>query len=189
MEITSLKCNHCAADLDVNQGIKFFNCSYCGSSLTIKESGGVVFTEVIGEIKANTEAILDNSNLQLLEHEVERIDREWLLEREPFMVQKNGQSVAPDSGSSAGITFGVITIMLLGIMFFFSIAGSNSPKGDVPIVPILFGLLFTIAVLIGTSMSNSNKYNSYTKAKKEYENRRNDLLAKMETLKAEEQSE
>ena len=75
MEITSLKCNHCGANLQIDPKVKFFNCTFCGSSLTIKKSGNVMFTEVLEEIKEDTEIIKDNSEVMLLEKEVARLDR------------------------------------------------------------------------------------------------------------------
>jgi len=70
MEITSLKCNNCSADLEINPKIKFFNCSSCGSSLTIKQSGNAVYTEVLEDIKDNTETLIDQSELILIEKEI-----------------------------------------------------------------------------------------------------------------------
>ena len=76
MEITSLKCNHCGTNLKIDPKVKFFNCTFCGSSLTIKKSGNVMFTEVLDEIKDNTETLIDNSEIILLEKEIARLDRE-----------------------------------------------------------------------------------------------------------------
>jgi len=57
MKISTLKCNNCGADLKITTPeVKYFSCSFCGSSLTIKKSGNVIFTEVLDEIKENTES-------------------------------------------------------------------------------------------------------------------------------------
>lgn len=190
MEITSLKCNHCAADIEINPKIKFFNCNFCGSSLTIKNTGSAVYTEVIGEIKSNTDDILDNSNTILLEKELERVDREWLMEREPFMIQRNGNSIEPTSGSSTAITFGVIVFLIFGILFLFSITSSNiGGRHQPPIIPILLGILIPIVILISTATRNSNKYHAYAKAKDIYDEKRNDILSKIEESKMQKESE
>ena len=63
MEIKKLKCNKCGTDLMINPQIKHFVCTSCGSSLTIKISGNVIYTEVV---KKNSKNYIDNSQIKEL---------------------------------------------------------------------------------------------------------------------------
>ncbi len=70
--------------MEINPNIKFFTCTFCKSSLTIKKSGNVMFTEVLGEIKKDTETLIDNSEEILIEKKIARLDREWMIESQQY---------------------------------------------------------------------------------------------------------
>jgi len=178
MEIQSLKCNHCSADLKINPQIKFFNCNFCGSSLTIKNSGGVVFTEVIGEIKENTDSILDNSNTMLLEQQLERVDREWLLEREQYMISgKNGSKSLPSQGNVPALIVAIIIILVMWLVFAVSVNSSNF--GHRPPVFVYLFPIPVIAILIWNISQQTSKGNAHEMAKAKYEDKRRSLLDKI----------
>ncbi len=142
MKISSLKCNHCGANLDINPNIKFFNCNHCGSSLMMKKSADVIYTEVLDEIKENTETLKENSSDLLIEQKIERLDRDWLLDREKYKIHygKNGSKYPddPNIDSNFSIIKPVIFILLFfgGLLVFItstSSSGSNSRKPSVTI--------------------------------------------------------
>lgn len=182
MEITSLKCNHCGANLQIKPEIKFFNCSFCGSSLTIKKSGNTIFTEVLGEIKEDTEIIKDNSEVILLEKEIARLDREWLLEREQYKINGgNGIVYYPDENSSHNIYTPVIVIvvMIIGLGMFFSIRTSHMKP---PILAFIFPFILLIIFTFQVVLQNGKK-EKYNFAKQNYTNKRQDLLKQLEQMK------
>jgi hypothetical protein len=178
MEIQSLKCNHCSADLKVNPQIKFFNCNFCGSSLTIKNSGGTVYTEVIGEIKANTDNLVMQSNTILLEQELERLDREWLLEREQYMISgKNGSKSLPSQGSVPVLIVVIIIILVMWLVFAVNV--NSSKFGHKPPVFVYLFPIPVIAILIWNISQQASKGNAHEMAKAKYEDKRRLLLDKI----------
>lgn len=84
MQLKSSKCSSCGADLKVNPKIRYFTCAHCGSSLMLKQSGSVYFTQLTEDIRDNTDELVEHAEKLLIEKEVERLDREWLVEREKY---------------------------------------------------------------------------------------------------------
>ena len=181
MKIVSLKCNNCSADLKIDPKIKYFNCTYCGSSLTIKESGNVMYTEVLDEIKDNTEVLIDQSEIILLEKEIARLDREWMMKRENFKVKdRNGNDRYPSGDDTAAS----VLWSIIGLVLFFSIASSvlnsGSSKGS-----SLFAFIAVIVVFIvlGSLFSSIGNNSAYSSAKKKYETKRAQLLKELNRKK------
>ena len=182
MEITSLKCNNCSANLDINPKIKFFTCTFCGSSLTIKKTGNVMFTEVLEEIKDDTETLINHSEVMLVEKEIDRLDREWLMEREQYKIHGKHGSHLPDDSKSEG---GQQLISIIGGVFFFVIfvfimAQASSMGAGTPV--FFFALIF-IVFMGAIIMANSNKKSEYQTAKKKYEEHRSKLIAELNEKK------
>ena len=184
MEVSSLRCNHCSANLEVDTKIKYFSCSYCGSSLTIKHSGNVMYTEVIDEIKNNTDQLL-------AEQKVERLDREWMLERERFKkTGKNGNVSYPDeSGNGALVGIVGLVVSVLAFLFIVSsmvskspsvprgfISPTRSPGPEPPYAIIAVFLLLFIGVGIFSLMNDNNRMIDYSNEKKKYLEKRKKLL-------------
>ena len=176
MEIKSLKCNHCSADLQINPKIKFFNCNFCGSSLTIKNSGGAIYTEVIGEIKENTDSILDNSNTMLLEQQLERVDREWLLEREQYMVHGKNGSSEPTSAGTTALVIVPIVMLIFGVIIISQFNSSPVRHSQGTGVPITITIAVVSIFCIASAVKNSNKVSGFSAANEKYEKRRNEIL-------------
>mgnify|MGYP003333753141 CR=1 FL=1 len=124
MQIKSLKCNSCGADLKVNPKIRYFTCAHCGASLMLKQSGSVYFTQLAEDIRDNTDELVEHSEKLLIEKEVERLDREWLVEREKYKVSNsNGASSYPNEDTSKSNLSGFIMIafiLIFGISFMIS---------------------------------------------------------------------
>jgi len=177
MKTTTLRCNNCGADLKINPKIKFFNCDFCGSSLTIRQSGNTTFTEVLTDIKDNTETLLDNSEVILVEKEIARLDRAWLIEQEQYKIHSKHGSKLPDESTKEMTIIG--TILGLGFMFFWISMVSTIPGGG---MPLIFGIV-GIFMLIFNSTKNINKSQNYQTAKTRYKAQRNSLLHKLSSLK------
>ncbi len=117
MEIKSLRCNHCGINLKVNPKILFFTCSNCGSSLTVKSSGNILYTEVIKNTEDNANILVDNSKRLLKEQEIERLDREWLLKREQFKLNSSeGEERYPEKAANMSNFIGGIIFLLFIII-------------------------------------------------------------------------
>ncbi len=184
MEIISLKCNSCSSDLQVNEKTKFFNCSFCGSSLALKKSGNAIFTEVLDEIKENTDAILDTSDKLLLEKQIARLDRDW--EKE---IEGNYQDLKQKNKSQSPY---LLTIMgglslIIFLIFYNSIEGPSHhmPKPPIfEIMPVIMGIGFVVLIIVGLVQgSNYSRRRAEFKAKeKTYEIDRQKLLKKISDL-------
>ena len=175
MEIINLKCNNCGADLKVKPHIKFFNCTFCNSSLAIKKTENTMYTEVLGKIKTNTENLLSNSKTILIEKEIARLDREWIIEKESYKINNKYGSELPNKSTGittiAGTLFGLIfMIFWLSKVFSFK----NSP-GGIPTFFVFFGIVMII-ILIVNAFSSISKSEDYHNAKEEYLQKRNSLL-------------
>ena len=87
----------------------------------LKQSGSVYFTQLAEDIRDNTDELVEHSEKLLIEKEVERLDREWLVEREKYKVSNsNGASYYPKENTSKSNLSGFIMIALVlifGIIF------------------------------------------------------------------------
>lgn len=178
MKIKTLKCNNCGADLKINPKIKFFNCTFCNSSLTIKTSGNIAYTEVIEDIKANTEELLINSETILIEKEIERLDREWAIKREKYRLTNDNGGSLPNSNTGI-ITLIVTLIVIAGGAYglkqgFWVEEHHDAPPYIFIILPIIF-----IVVMLMNTFSQINKSENYRSANMDYTRQRNALLKKL----------
>lgn len=167
MKVKRLKCNSCGADLEVNAKIKFLNCSFCGSSLTIVHSGNAIFTEVINEIKENTDILVDNSGILLIEKEIERLDREWLIERERYKIKSKHSSDLPNNST---IIMSFIGLALGSVFIIFWMQNCSFEF-------VVFGIV-GILVLFFNAISAIIKTVNYNNAKSSYLRKRQRLLDK-----------
>ncbi len=179
MKIISLKCNSCGSDLKVNEDTKFFNCSFCGSSLALEKSGNAVFTKVLKEIKGDTKAILKTSEKLLVEKQIARLDREWKRETEDYDledIEKGGGVI----GSILGLVFFII--FAFGV---FQNSQQSSFHHSIPAPMIIFFMLFGVVIFFSVmasiikSIENNSDRREYEKRESVYEKRRRALLIKL----------
>lgn len=175
MEVLDLKCNNCGGDLKISQHIKFFTCTFCKSSLTIKKSGNVAYTEVLERIESNTVSLLKNSENFKVENEIARLDREWVIDSANYGT-KNG-SKPTSSSTIIGLSIGTVIFMIVmfGLYASFLLRGTS-------IVPIFILGVFILAFLFAMSYAyyTAKKYET---AEKEYKEKRADLLLALSKLK------
>ncbi len=180
MAIESLRCNNCGANLDLNPKIKFFKCAHCGSTLTIKKSGNAIYTEVINEIKNNTEILIDNSNVDAIEKEIARLDREWMIERDKYKIKTKYSSELPNDNTEIQ-SIGIMVVGLAFMVFWLNqVSGIGGNSGFFT----LFGFI-AIGTLIYKTVTNLSTANSYRKAEDAYVNRRKRLTDKLNNNKKE----
>jgi LSD1 subclass zinc finger protein len=160
MELVSLVCGHCGAPLDVPEGTRYVTCGYCSSKLEVHRSGGAIYTEVFEALQRRTEEIADDVEILKLQNELERIDREWQIEREKRLVRgKHGTSEPSIVGSV------LLGILCLGFGLVFVAAGTKAP----PL--ILFGL-GGIVVGLFNLIFGTKKAQDFAALKQQYEVRR-----------------
>lgn len=183
MKLYSLSCQHCGAPLEVPAKVKQLTCQFCGTRLKVQQTGSAVYTEALGEISETTNRIADNTDFIRLQNELERIDREWALEKERFMVRgKDGRLSVPSRGASlvGGIFivgFGIFwTVMATGIAGVAT-AGFGRAGAVAGIFPC-FGLLF-IGFGLFVCIHNYSKAGDFELRQRQYHQRRQRIVDEM----------
>jgi DNA-directed RNA polymerase subunit RPC12/RpoP len=166
MKLVSLSCDHCGAPLEVPEKTKFVTCTYCSSRLVVRQTGGAAYTEVLEALDERTEKIADDVEILKLQSQLDRLDHQWMLERERYMVHdKHGHRRFPSKVGSV-----LIGVLVIGFaVFWMAIAARHGG------LPVLFGFLF-IAVAIFALVTNMRKADQYERRRRQYERRRDQLL-------------
>jgi hypothetical protein len=108
-----------------------------------------------------------------LQNEVARLDREWELEREQYVITgRYGYRYLPNKTMS--VIMGVV-IVVFGIFWTVMAFGMVGEVSGPFILFPLFGVVF-IAAGVGMSIYGYNKATAYEKAYQEYQRRRAELL-------------
>ena len=157
MQLLSLTCNHCGAPLEVPGEARFVTCTHCSSRLAVQRSGGAAYTEVLEVLDQRTEQIADDVEKLKLENRLERLDREWMLQRDQYMVHDNhGRRHFP---SKVGSLFAMVFV--IGFAIFWMAVAQHAAA-------ILFGLVF-IVVAAGLFLTRIVKANEYECRRRRYE--------------------
>ena len=167
VEVLSVSCNHCGAPLSLPAGARFVTCTHCGSRLAVHASGGAAYTEVLGEIRADTRRIAGDVEAIKVQNQLEQMDREWMIERERYMIHGKHGSHLPTEDRAAGTVMGVFVIAF-GVIWTI-IAGVAFPP------MALFGVFFIGFAIYGL-MSGNRKAQEYRAAEERYQSRRRAVL-------------
>ncbi len=153
---TAIPCGQCGASLELEAGVRFLKCRFCGTSLEVKESASAVYTEVKElreELKEIAESLGDAKREQEKERarkkkkaarqkrdrELEAFDRAWNAKREGFLVRdKNGGSHEPTKGMAFAL-WGVGAFGLVGGLMF----AQNWPpehRAKASLIPVFFAV-------------------------------------------------
>jgi DNA-directed RNA polymerase subunit RPC12/RpoP len=122
METQPLVCNNCGAPLQVHSTTNFVTCMHCRSQLAIKRTDSSAYTEVLEGISTHTGRMSEDLETIRLQNELERVDREWQLTREKYMVQGNSGPEVPTILSSVGGC--VFAAILAGIFAYLTVASA-----------------------------------------------------------------
>ena len=172
MKAVTVDCNSCGAPLEVGQKTRFVTCRYCSKRLSIQHSESSVYTEVLDDIKESTDKISQDMEVIKLQNQLEQLDREWMLQREGFMISsKNGGKHLPTDG--AGGAIGGIFAAAFGVVWIVFAASMGAPA----IFP-LFGVFFIIVAVFG-AVNTTNKASSYRNAHQRYEAQRRELQQRL----------
>ncbi len=171
METIPLSCGKCGAPLEAPAGTDHLTCGYCSSRLVVRRSGGAIFTEVLAEIREKTERMSENLEVIRLQNDLERLDREWQMGRERYLVvDKHGRSHLPSRGAS--LLVGLV-VAGFGVFWTVTAAGMGAP-GFFP----LFGVLF-VGMAVWMAFAGAAKAAAYERDCAAYEGRRGRLLAEI----------
>jgi hypothetical protein len=139
------------------------------------------FTQAKARVLSSERSVRESQGLPLQEHlqhvefqqELERIDREWDIERRQYVVTgRYGGEHVPSEGSSM---IGALVIGGFGLAWTIGAASMGAPA----IFPV-FGVVF-ILLGVGNCISAFGKAGEYQQAYKLYQQRRQQLLAKQKT--------
>lgn len=167
MKILSLSCDKCGAPLDVPAKVRRVTCTYCNSRLEVRRTGGTAYTSLLDSIDERTARIAEDVAALREEQELERVDREWQMERARHLVQgKRGEYIPTRSGSLVG--------GLLAAAFGVFWVGMTLSMGAPGFFPV-FGVIF-IAVAIFGAVRGASKASSFENARRRYQRRRRETL-------------
>lgn len=187
MKVISLKCNNCSADLKIPENTKFFNCTFCHSTLAIQHFGNTVFTKVSADLRQHNQQLLDNSESLLLEKQISRLDRDWEATAKSLSIRiyRSGP-IAPALNQLLVVFFGLVFIGFsyqVSQSFFLPIGGLRNTFSPVPFSPanfISFGLVLASLYLLWMAYNIFQKATKYKEAKARYEKQRQRLLQQLE---------
>ena len=170
MKAISVLCNHCGAPLEIAEGVRFATCSHCGTHLKLQRKGGAAFTEVLEDIDARTRQIAEDVNALKVYEEVERIDREWELEKDEYLMSGNdGKKINPSEAVAGGVI-----AMVAGVIFVMLFLRMGTPR-----LMAAFPLLF-VGIGVYYIINGIRKRDGLSEARRQYESRRNEVLDKLD---------
>lgn len=172
MKVVTVDCNSCGAPLQVGAKTRFITCRYCSKRLSIQYSESSVYTEVLDDIKELTDKISQDMEVIKLQNQVEQLDREWMLQRESFMVtSKNGGKHLPTTGRH--MVGGIFPPPVFGVIWIGFAASMGAP-GVFP----LFGIVF-IAFALFSTVSSLGKVKGYQNAHTRHQTYRRQLQLRL----------
>ena len=173
MDLERLTCSSCGAALQVPEGVDLVNCRHCGSSLKIRRTDSVVFTEMLQSVKEQADRLEQTTEQLQVQYEMDQLDRDWERESAQLMVRgKYGHTSRPSK-------FGAVLIGSMGTAFGIFWTGQvASHSGPKPLVA--FGMIFVL-LAIGSSISMFVKAIQYERQQEYYESRRRELLVRLAT--------
>ena len=188
MKLLTLACQHCGAPLEVPAKVKHLTCQFCGTRLQVQKAGSAAYTETLGEVAENVAKVAATTEQLRIEQEIARLDREWQLGRERFMVRgKDGQLSVPGKTGvlvvgALVVVFGIFwTIMASGIaagVGFGVHSAGGGPLGLVAGIFPCFGVFFVIAGIVAV-VTAYRKAVDFEQHQQQYHAERSRLLAEV----------
>ncbi|HZT78776.1 MAG TPA: hypothetical protein VFA26_01020 [Gemmataceae bacterium] len=163
MSPETLNCNQCGAELHVPPTTNYVACMRCGARLAVRRQGDAAYTEPVGQDQGPPEPVADQLAEIRYQNEIARIDREWQMEREQYLIRGRYGSYVPSPGGSV---LGGMVVVVFGIIWTMMAVSMGAPL----FFP-LFGLVF-IFLGIGVSLWSHSKAVSYREAFERYRRRR-----------------
>lgn len=176
MNTLSVRCQHCGAPLQIGDDLRFITCTYCKASLEIVRDDSTVHTRVLDEIHENTTVTREKLEVLDLQNEIERLDREWEMAREGFVVHgKNGSRSMPSSG---GAVTGMIVGCMVGGLMLAMMSSSPIPSSAGSFFLLVPMIMIVLSLIVG--FSGLAKAERYKAAEAEHLAQRQILLNRLE---------
>ncbi len=184
MELIALNCNHCGSKLKVAETAKFVTCKHCDTQLAIHHNDGASFTELAEaasrveesakQIEEHAEVMSDQTDVLVLQNDLERLDREWRVERDSMMIKgKNGHEHEPSRTQAFALY-----VLAPGFACFGVIVYSQTDS-----LASLFGCVLGAGFFL-LGMSTMGKAKAFEAAKARYAEARAELEAQLATASA-----
>ena len=177
----SFICIVCKEDLEIDSNVSSFNCSSCNTSLSVQKANGIAYLQPMS--KDGNEPGFDSklSEAILVEKEIERLDREWLLKRKAFpnKIDYFDTDRSPEETAVNGVIQGVVVIGVFAFILFW-IKSANSMGA--PTFLVGFGCFF-LFILVGNYLIILMGNNTYRNSKNQYLKERENLKRKLDKKK------
>ncbi len=172
MKVVSLCCANCGAPLSIKHKVRYVTCNFCDSRLEVHREKDTTYSTIVEAINERTKRLEQSVERLQLSNQLDRLDREWMMRQDEFMVtDKHGHKHrASTTGGAISLALGIA-----GCGFgFIALLGGMAPC-------LCFALPFSIA-LIANGIQLSTKADRYQQALAAYKRRRSDLLARIRVL-------
>lgn len=150
---------------------RFVTCAQCGAELAVKRGPFGIATESM------VEAERSGDDAPTLHRELHRLDRDWFLERQQYMVMNRyGRRYVPTPAGSIMVAVAVIGFGAVWTMTALNMG--NAAAGRFDPFPVLGIVVIVLGLVVG--VFSYRRARRYQKAYDEYRRRRQELLAQDE---------
>ncbi|MEO1518517.1 MAG: hypothetical protein AAFV95_26105 [Bacteroidota bacterium] len=133
----------------------------------------------MSQLKDDASTLVNQNERMLIEKEIARLDREWMIKREKYKIHgKDGVETYPESGGGE-VFSGVIGLIAFGVVAFLMLSRVSDLPGGMGTGFVVFIVIAGIA-LVGSIISSTSKASGYSEAKSDYEQQRQVLLRELE---------
>jgi len=178
MKTINLTCNHCGAPLEVAEGTNFVTCRFCSSRLAVEHSESAFYTRVVEAIEQQTNALSQDLETIKLQNEIERLDREWQMDREQLCHRtKSGRLVEPTATEAGCLALSQIAFGLAWFgLFAFAAAALDHA------IPGLFSIIGLVIAIFGIVVFSKGigKAHYFESRRSAYDSRRTRLVAELD---------
>jgi len=171
MGIISLNCIFCKEQVDFNSNVISLNCSSCNTTLSVQKSDDIIYLTPMNQGKKETEDTSEKSEIILIEQEVARLDREWILKKDTF---SDFIDIEPRKKVIDKILGAVIIVPLLGFVIYCAILE--------PSFRLLAFIMIFVLILFGLMIIPEER--RFEKAKQEYLDKREKMMRKLKKKKS-----
>ncbi len=167
MKVTKVCCQGCGADLEIDETIRYVTCNYCNARLEVVHDSTVTHTRQLEKIERTTDQLANKVKILELQNDLERLDREWEMQRQSLQVRDSeGHASQPSATGSiiAGVMATVFGVIWMSVAAFMPFSGFF----------LTFGLLFIGFAIFGV-IKGIAAASAYRDHHAEYETRRQQI--------------
>ena len=166
----SLNCIVCKEQVEFSSNVISFDCSSCNTSLSVQASNDIIYLIPMNQGKKDMENASKRSEIILIEQEVARLDREWILKKDKFPEYLD---VEPRKKVIDKIVGAIIIIPILGLGICFIVSDPSFRfYGTIGI--------FTFICFVLHSIREERRFE---KVRQEYLHKREKMMRKLKQMK------